>query len=72
MQTPEDSPQVPIRRCIDTKAVVHLLSGILCGCKKEGTLTLCDSMDGPGDYYAKRNKSVGKDKYHIISLICGI
>ena len=26
--------------------------------KKEGSLTFCDSMDGPGEYYAKRNKPV--------------
>ena len=26
--------------------------------KKEENLTLCDSMDGPGEHYAKSNKSV--------------
>ena len=25
---------------------------------KGGTLTLCNSMDGPGDYHAKLNKPV--------------
>ena len=25
--------------------------------KKEGNLTFCDSMDGPGHYYVKWNKS---------------
>ena len=29
--------------------------------KKEGTLTLCDSMNGPGDYYTKLSKSI-KDR----------
>ena len=24
--------------------------------KKEGNLAFCDSMDGPGEYYAKQNK----------------
>ena len=28
-------------------------------------------MDGPRDYHTKRSKSE-KDKYHMISLICGI
>ena len=28
-------------------------NGILLGRKKEGTLTSCDNMDGPGKYYAK-------------------
>ena len=26
--------------------------------QKEGTLTICDSMDGPGEYNAKWNKAV--------------
>ena len=41
--------------------------------KKEGTLTFCDSMDGIGVYYAKwDNAKWVRDKYHLISLICGI
>ena len=41
--------------------------------KKEGTLTFCDSMEGHGDYYAKWNKPIReRQKYHIISAICGI
>ena len=28
------------------------------GKKKEGNLTLCDSMDGPGEHYAKLNEPV--------------
>ena len=40
------------------KAVVYLHNGILLSLKKEGNLTLCNSMDGPGEYYAKRNKPV--------------
>ena len=36
------------------KALVHLHSGILLSClKKEGNHTFCNSMDGPGEYYAK-------------------
>ena len=38
--------------------MVH--NGILHDSKKEGTLTLCNSMDRPGDYYAKRHKPVGE------------
>ena len=30
-----------------------------------------DNMDGPREYYAKQNKSE-KDKYCMISVICGI
>ena len=36
-----------------SKTVVHLHNGILLGHKKEGNLTFCNSMGGPGDYYAK-------------------
>jgi len=39
--------------------------------KKEGNLAICDNMDGPGGYYTKWNKSE-KDKYHMISFICGL
>ena len=39
--------------------------------KNEENITFCDNMDEPGEHYAKWNKSV-KDKYHMISLICGI
>ena len=31
---------------------IHLHNGVLLGHKKEGNLTFCNSMDGPGEYYA--------------------
>ena len=40
-----------------SKTVVHLHNGILHSRRKEGTPTLCDSMDGTGEYNAKWNKS---------------
>ena len=36
--------------------MVHLYNGILHSIDKEGAYTLCDSMDGTGDYYGKRCK----------------
>ena len=45
--------QVSISRWVDKKAVVYLHNGVLLDCKKQGILTLCDSMDGPGEYCAK-------------------
>ena len=33
--------------------MVHLNKKILFNHKKEGNFTLCDSMDGHGEYYAK-------------------
>ena len=40
--------------------MVHLHDGILCSRKKEGNLTFCDSVDGTGKPYAKRNKPRGE------------
>ena len=38
---------------MDQKTMVHLHNGILCSREKEGAPTLCDSMDGTGEHYAK-------------------
>ena len=35
------------------KQLEHLHNGILLGHKKEENFTLCHSMDGPGEHYAK-------------------
>ena len=35
------------------KSVVYLHNRLLHSCIKERNLTFCNSMDGPGDYYAK-------------------
>ena len=67
-----EAARVSIRRWVDKKAEVHLHSGILLSHKTDGNLTICDSMDGSGECYAKWNKPFRKDKYHMISLICGI
>ena len=40
-----------VNECIK-KTMVHLDDGILCS-RKKGTPTLCDSMDGTGEHYAK-------------------
>ena len=39
--------------------------------KKEWNKAICSNMDGPRDIYTKWSKSK-KNKYHMISLICGI
>lgn len=53
-------------------AVVYLPHGILCSSKKEGTLTLFDSMDGPESIMLSKVSQSEKDKYHMVSLIRGI
>ena len=40
--------------------MVHLHNGILCSRQKEGAPTLCESLDGTGERYAKQNKPGGK------------
>ena len=66
-----EAAQVSISRLVVITTTEHLHNGILLGHKKE-KFTFCDSMDGPGEHYAKWDKPVGKDKYHMISVICGI
>ena len=48
---------------MDQKTMVYLHNGILCSRKKEGAPTLCNSMDGTGEHYAKQNKP--GDERHI-------
>ena len=50
--------QVSISRWVDKTAMGHLHNGMLLGCKKEESFTLCDSIDGPREHYAKWNKPV--------------
>ena len=49
-----------ISKWVDQKTMVHLHNGILCSAKKEGAPTLCDSMDGTREHYAKWNKPGGE------------
>ena len=44
--------------------------GVLLSHKHEGNNAICSNMDGPRDYHTKWNKQ-DRDKYYIISLICG-
>ena len=48
-----EAAQVPISRSVDKTTMGHLHTGILLSHKKEENFTLCNSMDGPGDHYAK-------------------
>ena len=57
---------------MDQKTMEYLHNGILFSRKKEGSTTLCSSMDGTGEHYAKSKISqTVKDKYHMISPISG-
>ena len=51
--------------------MVYLYSGILLSNKKELNNAICSNMEGPRVYHIKGSKTE-EDKYHLISLICGI
>ena len=48
---------------MDKTTIRHLQNGTLLNHKKKGeNFTFCNSMDGPGEHYAKRNKPVRERK----------
>ena len=51
--------------------MIYTHNGILLRHKKGWNNAICSNMDEPRDYDIKWSKS-DKDKYHMISLICGI
>ena len=53
-----ETDQESISRWVDKTAMGHLCNGILFGHKKEEKFTLCNSMHGTGEHYAKWNKPV--------------
>ena len=57
-------------RWMHIEEVVHIYNGILLSHRKEGN-AICSNMDGPRDCHTKWNKSE-KEKYYMISLMCGI
>ena len=63
---------MPVDRWTDKEDVVYIYNGVLLSHKKkEWNNDICSNMDGPRDYHIKWSKSE-KDKYHMISLTCGI
>jgi len=55
------------RRC---GAYIH--NEILLSHKKEQNSAICNNMDGPGGIVFSEISQTKKDKYCIVSLICGI
>ena len=56
---------------MDKEDVVHIYNGILLSPKKEWNSAICSNMDGPRDGHTELSQTE-KDKYHMLSLICGI
>ena len=55
-----EATYVPISKWVYPKTMVYLHNRILCSREKEGAYTLCNSMDGTGEHYAKWNKQDGE------------
>ena len=66
-----EATYISIDRWMDKEDVVYIHSGILISHRKEWNSAIYSTMDGPREYHTKWNKSE-KDKYHVISLICGL
>ena len=61
--------QMSVDWWMDKEDVEYMYNGILF--IKKWNPAICNDMDGAREYYTKQNKSE-KDKYHMISLTCGI
>ena len=53
-----EAAQGSINRWVDKITMGHLHKGILLGHEKVENFILCNTMDGPGEHYAKWNKPV--------------
>ena len=62
-----EAAQVSINRWMDKTTMGHLHNKILLKHKKEEKFTLCDSMDGSWEHYAKWNKP-GSERQMISPL----
>ena len=54
------------------KDKVHIYNGILLSHKKEWNNAICSNMNRSRDYHRSEVSQKEKDKYDVISLICGI
>ena len=62
--------QVSINRQVDKITMGHLYNGIILDHKQEESFTICNSIDGPREYYAKlhkpvRERQIKKDFTHM-------
>ena len=57
---------------MDKEDVVHIYNGILLNHKKERNSAICSDMDGLESVIQSEVSQKEKNKYRMISLICGI
>ena len=61
-----------IDRGMDKEDVVHIYTVEYYSAIKKRNNAICSNMDGPRDYRLSEVSQKEKDKYHMISLTCGI
>ena len=61
-----------INRGMDKEDVVHIYKGILLHHKKERNCVICRDVDGPRVCHTSEVSQKEKNKYHILTYICGI
>ena len=59
-------------RGMDKENVVYICNGILSSLKKEGNSAICDNTGESGGHTLSEVSWIEKDKYCMVSLICGI
>ena len=57
---------------MDKEDVVHIYNGILLSPKKEQNWVICRDVDGSRDFIQSEVSQKEKNKYHILTHICGI
>ena len=57
---------------MDKEDVVHVYNGILLSHKKEWNLAICSNMDALEGIMLSEISQTEKDKYCMVSFICGI
>ena len=67
-----EAAQVSISRRVDKITMRHLHNGILRGQKKEESFTFATVWMDLENIILSEISQAEKDKYHMISLICGI
>ena len=67
-----EATYVCINRWMDKEDVVYMHNGILHSHKKEWNNAICSSVEWPRDTISNEISQTEKDKYHMMSLICGI
>ena len=62
---------MPIDRQMDKQDVVHIYNGVLLSHKKEQNWVICRDVYGSRDCHTREVSQKEKNKYRILTHICG-